>query len=560
MHLRSACLALLVIAGSAPVAFAHGGAFRGPNAGGGQPSGGVPPGTADPPGPVTAWQAWWSANKEFHLRLHERMRDEPADITPSLRDDPAARLARRAREDTRVRARLVPIFLEALNDDSFEVRTAAAIALGKTKDERAAEPLRRALFKDTHKDVRDSALLALGMLGGDENLPFLVEFLNDKQQATRRRSFAAFGLGMVGGDDSTAMLLRFLGKTARSGAPSREQPPLVASCLVALGLADRPAAALPALNKVVVSKHHDDMVRSYAGLGIGRLEQRESLDLLVRLMKDSKAVVRRSAVIGVGKVATSDDDDAVKALFRAFDDADPNVRHFAAVALGRMGNDDILVKLEKKFAKGKSSDRPFLALALGLAGRDTAARTVRRALAEERNKHVRGAYCIALGLMGDRDAVPLLEAAAADKGHIWLSSYGALALAMLQSGSSAPLLREKLADSNDPRHRMNLAIALGLLHDPAARRYLKETLHGDGSIYERGSAAMAFGVLRRNESVTDLLGVYRNKKDQDLVRAFAVVSLGVLADPSPIPQLARFSIDNNYTIGMDPLNEVLSIM
>ena len=33
----------------------------------------------------------------------------------------------------------------------------------------------------------------------------------------------------------------------------------------------------------------------------------------------------------------------------------------------------------------------------------------------------------------------------------------------------------------------------------------------------------------------DLLAVYRDEKEQDIVRALAVVALGVLADPSEIP-------------------------
>jgi len=40
----------------------------------------------------------------------------------------------------------------------------------------------------------------------------------------------------------------------------------------------------------------------------------------------------------------------------------------------------------------------------------------------------------------------------------------------------------------------------------------------------------------------------------------AIVALGILADPSEIPKLARFSIDNNYGVTVDPLNEVLSIL
>jgi HEAT repeat protein len=147
------------------------------------------------------------------------------------------------------------------------------------------------------------------------------------------------------------------------------------------------------------------------------------------------------------------------------------------------------------------------------------------------------------------------------RGDIWLPGYAAISLGMLRSKGSAGLLRERLAKENDSRLRMNLAVALGLLHDPAAKTYLVETLEsGEGTIYDRGSAAMSLGVLRMNSAVPNLRTVYENDKEQELVRAFAVVALGVLADPSPIPKLAQFAIDNNYTIAVDPLNEVLSIL
>ena len=175
------------------------------------------------------------------------------------------------------------------------------------------------------------------------------------------------------------------------------------------------------------------------------------------------------------------------------------------------------------------------------------------------NESVKASYCIALALMGDQAAAPLLEKAAEDRGLIWLQGYAALGLGILHHYDSAPLLNARLASENDPRLRANLAVALGLLHDPAAKTYLVKTLRGDGSIYERGGAAMSMGVLRMNEVVTDLVDVYHDRKEQDLVRAFAVVALGLIADPSPVPKLARFAIDNNYTLRTDPLNEVLSI-
>ena len=85
-------------------------------------------------------------------------------------------------------------------------------------------------------------------------------------------------------------------------------------------------------------------------------------------------------------------------------------------------------------------------------------------------------------------------------------------------------------------------------------------LGAPGFAYERGAAAMSMGVLRINEALPHLIAVYRGKDEQDMVRAFAVVALGVLADPSPTPKLSRFAIDNNYSIAIDPLGEVLSIL
>jgi HEAT repeat protein len=123
------------------------------------------------------------------------------------------------------------------------------------------------------------------------------------------------------------------------------------------------------------------------------------------------------------------------------------------------------------------------------------------------------------------------------------------------------MLNARLMSDNDPRLRANLAVALGLMHDPRAKNWLVATLkRPDATVYERGGAAMGLGVLRLNEAVPDIVDVYRDKKENEMVRAFAVVSLGLIADPSPVPKLSRFTIDNNYTLAVDPLNEVLTIL
>jgi len=545
-------LTAVIVLAAAGTAFAHGGAYRG---GGGSPSSGaVPPGTADRPGALSTWETWWSANKEFHLRLHERMRDDDSAVTPRGGDGPQAKEERRARDDVLKREEMVLVFLAAMEDPSFEVRTAAAIALGKMGDSSASAVLRKAAENDTHKDVRDSAVIALGMLGLEENVPYLLGILSDREQSTRYRSFAAFGLGMTGGEDTAVLLLRVV------NGRKKLQPPLIASIYVALGLTGS-ESVLPTLREGAAD-HPDHNVRAFAVLSLGRMRDVGSLDAVTRYLRlEKKENMRRSAAITLGKIATADDSEAINVLERALEDSDPLVRHFAAVSLGELSNAAIRERLRKRLPKAMKEDRPFFALALALAGSNDAGPLVRDALKAERNENLKSGYCIALGIMGDEGAVPQLQELARERGEIWLPGYAALGLGMIGSRESAPMLRERLKTENDPRLRMNLAVALGLLHDPAAQDFLVATVRSSkGTIYERGSAAMALGVLRINSAADDLLDVYRNKKEQDLVRAMAMVALGVLADPSEIPKLARFSIDNNYGVKVDPLNEVLSIL
>jgi HEAT repeat protein len=205
--------------------------------------------------------------------------------------------------------------------------------------------------------------------------------------------------------------------------------------------------------------------------------------------------------------------------------------------------------------------RPFLALALALAKDADAAPMLRDALKNETDESTKSSYCVALGLLGDKPAAPLIAKQVEDRGRIWLQGYAAIALGLLRNVDSADLLNSRLMNDNDPRLKGNLAVGLGLMQDPRARAWLVATLkRGDGTVYERGGAAMALGVLRLNEAVPDIVDVYRDKNEQEMVRAFAVVSLGLIADPSPVPKLSRFAIDNNYTLAIDPLNEVLSIL
>jgi HEAT repeat protein len=527
----------------------------------------VPPGPADLPATITRWETWWAHNKEFFLRLAEQMRVEDGPTSRGLSGEKPkgseSPQAVRARLDDAVRESLVPVFIEALDDESFEVRTSAAIALGKTGSKDGAKALREASVKDKHKDVRDSAVLGLGLLGNAGDIPFLFKVLRDEKQNQRHRSFAAFALGLIGGEDAaTALLLFAEGEPDKPSTFAHEQPPLIASTFVAMGLTGDPRV-LPSLRDALANPKFDDNVRAFVVLSLGRMKDRESLGEIGRMLVVEKdAGLRRSAAIALGKIATAADKGAVDALVAEAKGApDEMVRQFSAISLGGIADAAIKARLEKLFDDASAAGRPFLALSMAIAHDAAAAPILREALRKETDESTKASYCISLALLGDQEAAPLMEKQVEDRGRIWLQGYAAVALGMLHHGQSADMLNARLVTETDPRLRANLSVALGLMHDPRAKTFLVNTLRQkDATIYERGGAAMAMGVLRMDEAATDIVEVYRNKKEQDMVRAFAVVSLGLLADPSPVPKLARFSIDDNYTLSVDPLNEVLTIL
>jgi len=578
MTRRRSWLWAAILAAAPSAAYAHGAMIAeppapppGPNEP--PPSGGsgapqVPPGTADPVTSITRWETWWAANKEEFLRLAEKMRDDDGPTSRGLTGEkPKGKESQkvlRAREDDAVRESLVPVFIEALTDESFEVRTSAAIALGKTGKPEGAKPLREAAMKDRHKDVRDSAVLALGLLGSQGDIPFLFRLLQDPKEHQRHRSFAAFALGLVGGQDAAEALLLFAeGEPGKVCTFAHEQPQLVASTFVALGLTGDPRVLPTLRNALADSKQYDENVRSFVVLSLGRMKDRDSLgDVLRLLVTEKDPNLRRSAAVALGKIANAKDAVAVNALLDAAkENSDEMVRRFAAISLGAIADGPIKAHLEALFSEATAAGRPFLALAIALANDVTAAPTLRAALAKETDESVKSSYCIALALLKDEDSASLIEKQVTDRGRVWLQGYAAVALGMLQHVDSADMLNARLATENDPRLRANLSVALGLMHDPRAKTYLVETLKkSEATIYERGGAAMAMGVLRMNEAATSIIDVYRNKHEQDMVRAFAVISLGLLADPSPVPKLTRFSIDNNYMLSIDPLNEVLTIL
>jgi len=574
---RAVVISVFLLGASAP-AFAHGGEYNpGAMHDPGPPLGPpwhpphnrdndpeLTPGGGDPKVAVTRWETWWANNKDAWMRLAERMGGDAPGATKMTREPSDREKEAAEKRAAALRRRLAALFVEALADPEFEVRTAAAIALGKTGEASGSEALRRAASQDEHKDVRDSAVLGLGLLGRESDIPFLEEMLLDRDELPRRRAFAAFALGLIGGDDAAVPLLRIASPKADAPAAEnlKKRPELAASVFVAMGLTGS-ADVLPVLRAASADRDFDENVRAFAFISLGRMKDRGSVGALVTtLVSERDPALRRAAAIALGRAAGAEDAVAVATLVSAMrDDKDPITRHFAATSLGTIRSPVSRDALREGFRKGPEADRSFAALAIGLSHDAEFAPELRAALANRPDESTAGSCCVALGLLGDIASAPAIETTYAGAKHIWLQGYAAIALGLAGSTSSVGSLHEKLVAEKDPRLRMNLAVALGILHDPRAKTYLVETMRGADTFYERGSAALALGALKATSAVGDIEVVYRDPKEKDILRAFAVVALGEIADPSPVPKLTRFAADGNYDAAqkVDPLNEILSI-
>lgn len=570
-------IAAAVVALSAATAFAHGGGYSGYPQDPGPPLGPpwhgpkfkqdepeLTPGGTDPKVAVTRWETWWANNKDAYLRLAERVAGDAPGATSSGLPPSEREKAATEKRTAAMRKRLATLFAEALADPSFEVRTAAAIALGKTGQAEGSDPLRRAAMSDAHKDVRDSAVLGLGLLARPADIPFLEKMLFDREEVPRRRAFAAFAIGLIGGDDAAVTLLRFTDEHPDGGKPEplHKKPELAASLFIAMGFTGSPDV-LPRLRAAAADADFDENVRSFAFLSLGRLKDRASFDMLAgALVAERDPALRRAAALALGRAAGPDDAQAIASLATALrEDKDPLTRHFAATSLGGIGGASVREALRRAFGEGDGKDRAFAALALGIAKDTDFAPQIRAALAVKVDESDAGSLCIALGLLSDPASAPAIEKTMNGAKKVWLQGYAALALGMCGATSSIESLHDRLEKEQDPRLRMNLAIALGMLHDPKAKSYLVDTLRGADTFFEKGSAALALGALKMTAAVPDLEVVARDGKSEEMLRAFVVVALGDIADPSPVPKLSRFSVDGNYdaAVRVDPLNEVLTI-
>ncbi len=666
-----ACASAVVLCG---LGWAHGGTYNGPRdtvppggggggGGGGGPVGPVGPGGPDGvspqppggdgpagewtggdprnPGPVdgtvtgaghgitgpdySLWSYWWDFNKDPFLNLKDRLHSVGTETGgPDFNLGMGERIPSRdiyRPSPRQIRDEAVPALLAALESETNnDIVTGCLVALAKIGDARKEsgqsefQAIIAGFLDDSNQEIRETAALALGILGHDDSAEVLEGLLLDTDVgrraagkasvATRTRAFAAYGLGMVGertGDE--ALRRRIVEVLARASDEGSSMQDVGVACVLAMGLVPLDgigtldggptsgrAGQVGWLLECFRDERADLLARSHAPRSAVRLLDRsdhalrESLaaELVALLSKRTRdeEVLRQSAVLALGGLGNCDeggvDADVRDVLVRTIDKApDAQTKAFARLALGQVGarpgdgdptagRKQVQKELFRSLGRGTGSARRWSAMGLAVMGHamseqgnpsQDVLRALRDAFEEAKSPEDVGALAIAVGLVGDLDSQAVflskLKRSRVDEARGMV----ALGLGLLGELRSAEPIAEVVRESQyRPELLKQAAIALGLLGDKTIVPDLLEMLKNARSLASQASIVSALGFIGDARSIAPLIEMLGDRTLTETARGFAAVALGVVADSTPLPWKTSFSVDVNYRAAPDTLN------
>jgi HEAT repeat protein len=562
---------LLVLALAAAPAFGHGGRFPGQGAG-------VPPGLPRQPtapessgGGTHTWLTWWGYNQFQYVDFRRRQAERRGPVTAP--DGVAEKDAHAWRAV--VRGQLTPVLIEALRDRDTEVRTAAAIALGKWRSTIAIPDLQGVYDKDDVSDVREAALLGLALMRDRSLRPYFERVAGSQKAELRERGYALLGLGFLGDAESRAFLLALLSpddRKAQALVPRIPKEPLRALlgaekrrhflCAAVASLAQiRDADLSGEFLRIASDERLDGEVRAYAVSALGKTAAKACAGQVRALLAADNEQIRRSAALALGRLAARTDTDAIEALGeRAGEDRDRIVRHFATLSLGMIGGPKAYDLLRKHYDGANKEARGFFLLAYGLSQEPGAGDILATVLKTEADPMMAAAAALALGLLEDPARAPAIREAFEHAKAWTLMQTCMLSLALLNDQPSAPRIEEVLVARRQPEVRTAAAVAFALLRQWSALPVLIGILREEKSIVTLTSISQVMGFLASEKAVEPLLDLYRDKSLQRQARAFALVAIGALGDPEEMPLLVRLAFDLNYMLRSDPIDEAITIL
>ncbi|MCZ6574827.1 MAG: HEAT repeat domain-containing protein [Planctomycetota bacterium] len=552
-------------------AFAHGGVFSPPP--GSTPKGGDSPGLPTQPttpshspggasssGGWHTWTTWWGFNRfkylDFRVRQAERSGPVSGERTGPV--DPHA-----WRE--KVRTKFTPLLLEAIRDRDDEVRMSAAVALGKWRVKDAVEPLKKMRVKDNTEQTREAGLLGLILMRDPSLFEYLKGIVEDRKEKDRMRGYALLGIGMIGDEAARDYIFSLLDSKSRKGRrvlPRAENKRRALLCAGIAGLAhERDAKLGERFLDVARDKRLVPEVRAYALAAAGKVGAAELAPAVAEILKRNQhKEIRQSAAVALGGLGTPDEA-AIKALDHGLrTDRDRIVNHFSAISLGQIGGPRAFKVLAKRYRRANKEARGFYLIAFGLCRESGAVPILEKVIRTSGSANDRAAAALALGLYDDKKNREIVRKTFASAKDWLLLESTMVSLGLLDDKVSADPIKDVLITKKMPSVRSSAALSYALLRQWRAVTVFTDIISTARSVQTLSTVSQIMGYLPSEKAAEPLAKLCRDKQLQRQVRGFAVVALGALGDPEPLPILVRLAFYMNYMIPADPVDQVVTML
>lgn len=552
-------------------AFAHGGSHPTPwpSPSGGTPSGGTGSGSGGGAGGTRAggggsgagsWEKWWELNK-WQYTVAAR-----ADVVLSGGGDAIPT----ADESSKAKTMLTEWLVAQCAHEYYDIRSASALALGKSGDKSATETLVK-LLDDSNREVQESAVLALGLMKDEKVLATIVErVLAVTTHPGRLRAAGAIALGFIGSKAATPELAKVL-------FDPKSDNEVKYGALAGLGLlADESAG--PHLIKVLFDKKLDEALRAYAATALGKCgvtvftlaeggkEQPINVPkYLGHILKgeQKERMLAQSAVQAIGALEALDQFETVYGVLE--NHRDKPTQNYAALVLARLakkGSDKHKAAARNRLEKlldGRNHDaRGFAAIALGLLGEAPSAVPLRKSFENESDPSLKAACAIGLGLLKDEASVPAFQGKIMASSDTKLRGYCCIALGLIGHQNAVKDLERVVEISTVPELKAAAAISLAMMGNQRAMPVLLKSL-SEASNYVRQSTIVALGYFRNTRAVKPIQDVFDAADTNKETKAICVVALGYIIDRYDRPVFKQLAVDFNYLLPGEMTELVLKL-
>ena len=374
-------------------------------------------------------------------------------------------------------------------------------------------------------------------------------------------------------------MMTLLGRCARPVGNSDEGAHLAFACGLTGGKMAVPELTRISRRGAFGRQKLTDAARAHAVLALAWTGDPFVAKTIIQILESRGAGIhtRRSAALALGRLLRGGiEDDArrqacVRALKKLLDKAsDPMLGGFCAVALGGARPAQEIPALMHAVDKGGAMAlKPFAALALGIAARESddeeqrvkIGRFLLEELSKSRETELTAALALSLGLARhDRAIDDLVELA--ENTRRPARERGAAVQALGLTGKRNPKIDRVLfgiLTSGDRDLIEDTALALGMMRRRSTADVLVKLLSRTSSDRVRGSIILALGHLGSPATIDPLLKLLVSPRQRPIVREFAAVALGLIADPREEDVLFEIDADFNYFATTVATNELIRL-